>query len=756
MNTKFKLFIVLLLISILFLSSCISQEPEINKRYIGYDGINVKFSKSTPDEVYENTNFYTRLILSNEGTHTITSDDPGYISIVTDELFLQYNKNLWDDNRREVFLEGKSQLFPTGESTILDLPEFTVIKIPGAIQHPEANLYFSLCYPYETIFSHNVCLDFDPYDIDEREKVCKADVVSGSGGQGAPISVMSVESLMTTTSNTITPQFLIELENKGKGVPAYSDSDDCKTIANTGDNWNKVKISGSVSVVDLICDNDVVKFINNKAKVRCVANNSFGAATNFLTPITIRLDYDYIQSISTKFDIIRTSETELYSYTANEDCVGKSEGSFCGDTSINSGEYMVCDEHQQCVDRCSYCSQHPGTTAVDCGPVNPDFGCFCSALEVKALPTTKYIKGFCEYKECCDSGQREAAIAYAEKDHYYELLFSDYNTLSDKVNLKSLFDYRFKPIYTNSNKYCRILLFGYDEEGLLINDAIASSALAYCSSSETHLEYNFTEEDINKKYVVQMQIFDSPDSERPIKFKNSELTIKPFTKLTDCKYDGQIIGNLVCSLQHNIFKLENKCVFCNMWDNVEYFDFCKTDITGFVSDMECSCPALLLDYFQDNDVALVEEANFCGNTNKYYCCEPGAADLSYMISITGGSSELFSHDFGLDNDIYDDEVISSLNNDIAINIQPNDNIKTYVPADAQLQVDVSGKLIGGSSTTIEYGEQNRFAENDDILINLNHVDLNLSDYEYIKISVKSSADLFKMITGNFNFKIINN
>ena len=648
--------IALMLLVMVLLSSCTNNNSYKQTIYKGYTGLDIKFSKSTPDTLYENSTFYTRMIIENEGTHSIISNNSGVASVITDKLYLSYNEADWQEQNKSVVVEGKSIIYPEGEYIIFDLPEFYVNTIPGSIQNPKTNLHFSLCYPYSTTFTKTICVDFDPYEQDEREKICKSEEMGFTGGQGAPITVTKITPLMSTTTGNLRPQFIIDIENKGKGISIYDSENNqkvCEDNLMNSENINKIRISGTVSTYELTCAPEIIKLYDNKATTRCTISESIHGATNFQTPLNLNLEYNYIESVSKEFDIVRTKEYNSLNFITSQSCADKLVGDDC-----DGG--MICDEHKQCVSKCDYCAKGGQTItgSVNCDGLNSDFSCACSSDECVIMGSSCKF-GYCEFNECCNAGSssRELGILYNFKDHYDEFatyLGSD-QELRDNINLKALNDYRFKYLYPNSNLYCQVSLYNSGGTQLM------ESPISECLNNNDYIEYFFDNSKIGKAYTLAVKVYNNPE-DNPVKTETFRIEIEASeTGTGNCRYNGEIQsdGKSVCFYNENIdtYSVISKCEFCNKVANDETEfeddndDFCS--LTTFQEGMGCVCDNNAINYLSIG--SYVNDESFCINNN-YCCIAPAQLYFNMFTSSNSLKSIIFSEGTG-PNEPYDEIVL---------------------------------------------------------------------------------------------------
>lgn len=494
-------FIIILIVISLLISSCDSsiQERTIFK---GTTGLNIEFIESVPDSVYEGTKFFIGARINNLGPYTIIDENPAVVSLVTDETYFVYDKTQFKDINKFSIL-GKSIYYPEGDLLIMALPDIQTKNMTGAIQNPESGIYLSVCYPYKTIFSEPMCIDFDLYGQDQREKVCVSGELTFSGGQGSPIVVTKITPLMQSSSRGVKPNFIIEIQNKDNGIPWYNKNKNCLSGGYKTEDWNKIKINGSLSTFNLKCEPEVVRLIDNKGTIKCYSEGEFEKSTNFLTVLNLNLDFNYIESTSKNIEIMRMPEGDIPYYTIPgvTSCQGKPEGSFCHNQYV-----MVCNENGECEDKCSYCARADGNRPnVDCKGIRKGFACSCSATDIIGIPLSKdeYENAACRIGLCCNPGLTEFKVQYSERINNQ---FSQYKDLPENNIFDDSTTYRFKP-YTTSDTtfYCMLSMF--DENGMLIfntpidvcenENFIEVDPYTYRGKSLTFITYAFEKKDSN-------------------------------------------------------------------------------------------------------------------------------------------------------------------------------------------------------------------------------------------------------------------
>lgn len=335
---NYKPIIITLILSILLVSSCStetkkkSDEVELRK---GFTGLTIEFLKNTPPErVFVSDSFPVFVRIKNIGAFSIKDNKKAIISLGVEKDYteninlLQGRANSVDNlpNVAEFTLEGKSLVNLEGDEEVVSY----VLKAgridPQSEAHP-SSVIATVCYPYETVLDTTVCIDTDVSNLRPGKKVCHAQDLVFSNGQGAPIAVTKVEASMNpaessdqkSLSDKIKPQFLIYIENKGAGTAIKEESvkDFCIKSDTSHENLNIIYIDVFLSGKQLICqlekkrgsdDLGHIKLKDKKDIIRCSVNDEQLVDRNqnpYLSPLKIVLNYGYSQSVSANYFIMK-------------------------------------------------------------------------------------------------------------------------------------------------------------------------------------------------------------------------------------------------------------------------------------------------------------------------------------------------------------------------------------------------------------------------------------------------------------------
>jgi len=311
-----KKIIVFGIVLMFFITSCAQGgEREENFR-TGSEGLVMRFlPNQPPSKIYDDQNLDVQIEVANRGAYTVNGImDTVYLSGF-DHSIVRLEQGIRGSDIEEI--EGKSLYNPIGS---VDYVSFTgnpksPLSSAGIDKYP-FTLLATMCYGYETIASENVCIDPNPYGPAQREKVCNAQPVS-FGTQGAPIAVTNVD-VIPSKKRTM---FKITIQNVGVG-DVYKDGPDydqkCSPYDVTGLQFGEIDnvLIDSVSVSGLeikgTCkgnfddDKQHVRLTNGQTTITCELANP-QTSTAFVTPLIVKLNYGYRQTMSTFVEIATSS-----------------------------------------------------------------------------------------------------------------------------------------------------------------------------------------------------------------------------------------------------------------------------------------------------------------------------------------------------------------------------------------------------------------------------------------------------------------
>lgn len=293
-----KIFIIGLIIASLLITGCISggrsEVPDANY-HSGTEGIYMDFISNTPPyKIYHGDPLDIMVEVTNRGATNVINGklyisgyDPKYFQISPTETSFT--------------IEGKSIYNPDGRlNQILTFTDSRV-DIPGGADSIEQTIKLTSCYKYSTEAYASVCIDPNPRSV--SEKVCTPGTISLGGGQGAPISVTSIEQEVGRDRAT----FKINFANVGGGTvfDTHKGLTNCHTSLEYMD-IDVVDVRAKLSDKTLTCEPNRgmgVRIVNNQGFVYCYYAGNLGD-DSYSTQITVEIDYAYRDSITKSVEIV--------------------------------------------------------------------------------------------------------------------------------------------------------------------------------------------------------------------------------------------------------------------------------------------------------------------------------------------------------------------------------------------------------------------------------------------------------------------
>lgn len=323
---------VFLVLSVIILALSISgcrigpsidpEERAPEEIYYGYGGLEMGFVRDQPPyKIYDLDVLNILLELRNTGTSDLSGTKCRlYISGFDDSII----RGIDHDVECGSNLEPKTIYNPEGG---YDTAQFITdrIDLPDALDVYRPNLLIQACYEYQTIANPVVCIDPQLYSISSIERACTVRDITTAGGQGAPVAVDWVEVRMMKEK----VQFKIHVSNVGsRGTLSGSSRtslggrgtvlnkqasiyQDCPYNMEFED-YNVIDYDVDMSGASLVkCSPEIngdqrVRLVDDRGLIICTFRISGESA--YETPLRIELDYNYLDSISQRIDIIKTPE----------------------------------------------------------------------------------------------------------------------------------------------------------------------------------------------------------------------------------------------------------------------------------------------------------------------------------------------------------------------------------------------------------------------------------------------------------------
>lgn len=293
---------------LIVIAACAPQKPENEQqasavtRYVrsGTQGVELKFLQDLPPrQIYDTTDLAAVVEMRNLGNKDLGPNDcfiqfGGFdFNIVRG---VQARQSCGD-------LPGKSEFVLEGGFNTVEIESSNIVLPPDVDQYTPS-IVATACYEYKTIAAPQVCVDPSFFELTRDVRACEVRDFGLAGGQGAPMAVTYVNTDMAGSK----ANFQIDVANVGTGrvVSPQANIAQCPSGLKY-DDFDQVRYSVSLPGGQLIrCApaDFMVRLTNNKGKIVCTFDVGNTQARE--TPLRIELNYNYMQSIRTPVEIVRT------------------------------------------------------------------------------------------------------------------------------------------------------------------------------------------------------------------------------------------------------------------------------------------------------------------------------------------------------------------------------------------------------------------------------------------------------------------
>ena len=304
--------IIALLTLCLLLTACTTtntgttNELQPQEYRTGNQGLRITFTANTPPlRLFDTDEFNAVIEVENLGAYSTKG--------VADRIYLSgfdptIITGLKTTGEQIPPLEGKGPYITRGATDRVSFQGMPAMLSAKKIDKYPLKLLATACYEYETIASPNICLDPNPYS--SGAKACTPQNVGMSSGQGAPITVTSVQ-LEPRPGMT---RLQIDISNTGGGEVFRPGIDTLQKCSPYAQGFNEFEELNQIQVYDISLpgysilssckplNQGRIRLINNKATIYCEINTQ-GQST-YSTPMTIRLGYGYRNIITKDIQLI--------------------------------------------------------------------------------------------------------------------------------------------------------------------------------------------------------------------------------------------------------------------------------------------------------------------------------------------------------------------------------------------------------------------------------------------------------------------
>ncbi|MCX6711172.1 MAG: hypothetical protein NTZ02_03735 [Candidatus Woesearchaeota archaeon] len=283
---------------IAFSYGCGNTTTTTNNYRTGTRGIEINYAASSPpDQVYYSGSAVqvpVALEIWNYGAES----GSGTI------FFDGYDSSMFNLQSQKTFstIEGKeASRNPQGTYAFLDVGNVNV-NLPTDVDLIEVPIRATACYDYKTAASFSICVDPNPSNT--GKKACTpVNSISGSGGQGGPVEVASIQQESGVGKVILT----ITIKNVGGGsVIRSGKSSSCLNLGQA--DLNVVSVSGTISSgKKLTCslgNSNTVRLVNNEGVVVCTADIDKNQNA-YVTPVNLVIGYGYEYATQKNIEIKR-------------------------------------------------------------------------------------------------------------------------------------------------------------------------------------------------------------------------------------------------------------------------------------------------------------------------------------------------------------------------------------------------------------------------------------------------------------------
>ncbi len=212
------------------------------------------------------------------------------------------------DKQRAFSLAGRSQFNPPGgfDQVVFKLKS---VGLPEQLESYSSPAIFQACYRYKTFAAGPVCIDPDVRNLNPR-KPCRTGSVVLAGGQGAPVAVTKVESVMVPEGDRVKPVFSISVQHLGTGsvITEEGVAVACTSGREAGELLASLaKVDVRLQNRKLTCSPEPVRLEAGKeSRVVCEGDELYNIAQGtFSSILSIELSYGYVSTAVLPMTITR-------------------------------------------------------------------------------------------------------------------------------------------------------------------------------------------------------------------------------------------------------------------------------------------------------------------------------------------------------------------------------------------------------------------------------------------------------------------
>lgn len=313
---------ILIVLILLLLGGCTNGPKDVDV-YEGTGAVTVDTANNAPtSEIFESSEFLIATEIANNGAYDLIGQDNGVISMEYDTFYIEPEETPFSTNDYVTFtLNGRSLEYPRGERDRINLGRFHARELQSQDPSATTDIEIEACYPYETTYSQQICIDTDIFEEVENP-ICRNQGSYRSSGQGAPLTVSNVDVEMIpeqireepSQANIvdpmfdsqnydelyeITPRVTITFENRGEGTVYRianrfvrgSTEEACR--ARSSRTRHEFDFNASLATTPLDCFTETPRLERGQTEVVCEAREPVSIPQNIERSLNIEMRYLY-------------------------------------------------------------------------------------------------------------------------------------------------------------------------------------------------------------------------------------------------------------------------------------------------------------------------------------------------------------------------------------------------------------------------------------------------------------------------------
>ncbi|MBT4804861.1 hypothetical protein HON71_01685 [Candidatus Woesearchaeota archaeon] len=206
-------FLVIIVLFMFLLGCGSSSGPKqgIQNFKQGYGSLDVRFlDNSPPEKIYQGSKFKMIVELDNQAAYDL---EGGQIKIMgVDEKFFLMSSPLTNDFS---VLMGKSLVSPSGEKIFVEFDATALNELFENAERFQNPFFVKVSFDSVFEFTDTVCINPNLYEV--YDSGCKVQPKKSYSGQGAPVAVTELESVIYPSSAGTETEFRILVKNRGSG-----------------------------------------------------------------------------------------------------------------------------------------------------------------------------------------------------------------------------------------------------------------------------------------------------------------------------------------------------------------------------------------------------------------------------------------------------------------------------------------------------------------------------------------------------------